>query len=728
MRSSGGWARSCRWAAASPALLCGVWAASAGAVEPVAAGIGGVHRTGFWTPLVIASPAVGGSAVRAWVDDVDGQLVGSPPAPDVAGTVRLLVRPGRPVAQLAVELSEPGQGGRPPAGGPLPGAVIPSTTPLVLVLGDLPALSDAVRLTAGDRVVPEIVRLDAATVPPRLVPRDLDAFDAAVICGRSIPGLGAETIAAIDGWTRRGGRLVFVAGESAAVVAAGDNAAADWLPGAGPELVTLTRFGSLEAYARAGGLAGRAGRGGLVPRFRDPVVGVVEVSEGPAESLPLVVRRGHGFGTIAWLGLDIDAAWCRSWPGCERLLAALLGDRSDTGGGLAAPEMARPAVPDLAGQLRVALDGFPATDDAVRVGGVPFEIIATLGVLYVVALFPFDWWLVSRARRPALAWVSLPLWAAGFTAAAWGLGGLWGRDAPPRCHGAEVLDIDAAGGLVRGSAWIAARSPANALLDVAAAAALPPADQPADVAVSWFGDAGRGFGGVDAPAAHPSLAAADYAYGRSLAELVGAPIAAAASRLFEAEWTAAAPPTVVESTLARDGRGLLAGGIAHRLPFSLCRCRLLHAGWLYDVGDLEPGQVFDPEAGRGPRSLAAELTRRLTAGDHDWAERWDTTTTDVTRILEMAGFHAAAGGPGYTALEPGRLARLDLSPVLDVDRAVLVGRGPAEARGTAWSVRLRQMDGSVVDLAPTAVDAGSLVRIVIPLATPAAAASVEAKP
>ncbi|NCX99379.1 MAG: hypothetical protein EBX35_12590, partial [Planctomycetia bacterium] len=94
----------------------------------------------------------------------------------------------------------------------------------------------------------------------------------------------------------------------------------------------------------------------------------------------------------------------------------------------------------------------------------------------------------------------------------------------------------------------------------------------------------------------------------------------------------------------RDGRGLVRGTLVNHLPFPLSDCRLLHAGWLYDIGDFEPGETFDTEAGRGPRSLAAALTRRIAVGDRDRAERWDTASLDVVRILEVAGFHAAAGG------------------------------------------------------------------------------------
>ncbi|MFM8413963.1 MAG: hypothetical protein ACKOCX_04480 [Planctomycetota bacterium] len=714
------------------AAVAGLVAAIGGAAAaegPLVAGIGGVHRTGFWTPLVVRPPVGAGepAGTRAWVDDADGQLVGSPPlALTTDGVGRACVRPGRPLARLVLEPA--GQGGSDAESGPaatdvrrgLPGTSVPSTTQLLLVHGELAAAAGAVRLVAGERAAMQVVRLTDGPVPPRLSPRELDAFNAAVICGRAVGALEPDTLAAIDGWVRRGGRLVFIAGASAEAVAAAGGVAADWLPGVEPELVPLRRFGGIEAYARSGGLASRVPQGEIrVPRFRRPAgggrptSGVVEAFEGGRDELPLLVRRGHGFGTINWLGLDIDEPWYGAWPGCDRLLAALLRDRGDVDGGLVTPEAGRPTVPDLAGQLRVALDTFTAGGPPAA--GVPFEVIAGLGLLYVLALYPFDWWLVSRSGRPGLSWLTLPLLAAGFSLAAWAVGGLWGRDTPARSQAAEVVDIDAASRLVRGSAWLAARSPENAVLDVAVAAEAPLAAVDFEAALSWCADAGRGFGGVDAPSAHPSLAAADYRYGGSLAALEGVPIAAGASRLFEAEWTATLPGPPATSTLTRDSRGLLQGAVSHHLPFALTDCRLLHGGWLYDIGNLAPDDTFDPDAGRGPRSLGAELTRRGSEGGRDKAERWDSTSLDVARILELAGFHAAAGGIGYTAIEAGRLARLDLSSLIDVDRAVLVGVAPAGTRAARWQVDLRHDGGAARPLAGVAADGGSLVRIVIPV-------------
>jgi uncharacterized iron-regulated membrane protein len=84
---------------------------------------------------------------------------------------------------------------------------------------------------------------------------------------------------------------------------------------------------------------------------------------------------------------------------------------------------------------------------------------------------------------------------------------------------------------------------------------------------------------------------------------------------------------------------------------------------------------------------------------------------DLGRILEVAGFHAAAGGSSYTSLESGRLGRLDLSALVALDRAVLVGRGPA---GTQW--RERRADEDAPGAPPQAPgQEGGLWRIVLPI-------------
>ena len=713
---------------AASMLMLAIGGSSARAEEAgrldVTAGFGGRWRVGSWTPLVVSATRGGlepGQEVRVWAEDDDGQLVRSPAA--VASRVgdrveaRLSVRFGRPSGRYRIEVA--GSGGAATTSDDRLVDPIESTDHVIVAYGDLPPVGRAARLVDRDRRSTTVVLVDT---PPHAASgsrRSFDAVDAIVISGSAAVRLPPEVREGIDAWVRDGGSLVFVCGASAVEVAATGPPVSDWLPGAVEKLVRLKRLGPIEAYARAGGLVDRVPPDGVsVPRFAGPTSGVALVSAVEAGGGPVVSRSARGLGTVTWLGLDLDAEPLRGWSGCDTLLAATLGGRSR--GGLDQRPSEQSGMPDMAGQLHAALDTYPASaTDADQVAGgrqvspVPFEVIAGLGLLYVLCLYPLDWWFVSRQGRPWIAWITLPILAAGFTAAAWGLTGWWGGGREAIARTADLIDIDGGSGCVRGTSWLAVRSPVNDKLEVAAEAATGMACAGREAAVTWWGVAGRGFGGLDAAVPHPSLAAADYGYGGSLAALDDVPVAAAASRLFEAEWSGCADRPVLTSSLAVTSQATLAGAVSHHLPFVMEDCRLLHAGWLYDVGTLRPGDRYDTATGRGPRSLASALTRRAAAKDREAGMTWDPTGTDVARIIEVAGFQGAAGGTAYTGLDAGRLGRLDLSPLLAIDRAVLVGTVEAGVPVSRWGVV-----GSAGPIAASTA-APTLCRIVIPLAAEA---------
>lgn len=684
-------------------------------------GIAGGSRTGSWAPVVVDD---GGASLRVCAEDPDGQLVRSPAAAASApGRSRFQVRFGRPQAPILIEAT--GVDGRHSIARLAPSPPLPSSEQVLLVVGELPAAERAARLLAGERgrrlrVLKVAAPQALAAGTPGMTPRDFDGIDAAIVCGMALAAaqddpLAQDALRALDGWVRRGGRLVFIAG-ARSVDAAADASLARWLPGPPgtsgrvERLVLLRRATAIETFGRADRPLEKAAVAGLkVPLLAatSELDGVIEAFEGakPAD-LPLVVRSARGFGTVAWIGLDLDQGAFRNWPGTDRLLAELLVGRAAGKQQAGRAGETRTDALDLAGQLRLAIDRFPG------VSAIPFELIAAIGLLYVACLYPLDWWLVSRVGRPWLSWLSLPFFVAAFSGLAWAAADLWkGQDW--QSSRAFVTDIDTTTGLARGFSWAGIWSPVNATIDVSAApGGMVGAVSGHDIAVSWYGASGRGLGGPDAPSAHPSLAAASYRYGAGLDALEGVAIAAASSRLFEAEWTtewAGEPP--VAATLEREAQGTLRGTIESGLPFALEDCVLVHAGWLYDVGRLEPGATFDPAAGRGPRSLAGALTRRSAVKDRDVPLRWDVAGHDLGRILEVAGFHAAAGGSSYTSLESGRLGRLDLSALVALDRAVLVGRGPA---GTQW--RERRADEDAPGAPPQAPgQEGGLWRIVLPI-------------
>ena len=690
----------------------------------VAAGFGGRWKVGSWTPLVVSATGSGleaGQEVRLWAEDDDGQFVRSPAvrATQVGDRVeaRLCVRFGRPSGRYRVEVTSPG-GGAATTEDRLVDPIV-STDHVIVAYGDLPSVARAARLVDRDRGSTTVVVSDTPPYAASESQRNFDAADAIVISGHAATRLPVDVREGLDAWVRDGGSLVFVCGASAAEAAATGSPVSGWLPGAFEKLVRLRRLGPIEAYARAGGLVDRVPPDGVpVPRVAGPTPGIVLVSAVEAGGGPVVARWAHGLGTVTWLGLDLDAEPLRGWSGCDTLLAAALGGRSR--GGLDQRSSEQAGMPDMAGQLHAALDTFPAAatsaDQATagrKVSPVPFEVIAGLGLLYVLCLYPLDWWFVSKQGRPWIAWLTLPILAAGFTAAAWGLKGQWGGGREAIARTADVIDVDAGSGHIRGMSWLAVLSPVNDRLDVAVEGATGTACADRQAAVTWWGVAGRGFGGLDAAVGHPSLAAADYGYGGSLAALDDVPIAAAASRLFEAEWSGCADMPVVTSSLALTSQATLAGAVSHHLPFPIENCRLLHAGWLYDVGTLRPGDRYDTATGRGPRSLASALTRRAAAKDRETALTWDPTNADVARIIEVAAFQGAAGGTAYTGLDAGRLGRLDLSPLLAVDRAVLVGTVAEVVPASRWDI-----GGGAGPMAAAAA-APPLCRIVIPLAAEA---------
>ena len=416
-------------------------AATAASPCDVRVGFDGVYRTGSWTPLSITFPAGDPTPeeVCAWVEDPDGQYLRSPAAAveadaDGTQTARVLVRFGRPSARVLIE-DLATRGAAPavtavdrnlltPVALPPP---IPATEIVMLVLGDLPAAERASRLMArDDGTRPRVVGIDPAEVVGAAssrvarsanlgrTARDFDGADAIVVCGRAVLTADPAVLQGLDGWVRQGGQLIFCAGSTALEIDRGGTVAATWLPGAVAKLVPLRRASAIETFARASRPLDKADVAGLeVPIFKAPqaILGNVEAFEGKgAADLPLAVRRPHGLGTVFWVGVDLDKPPFRNWSGSDSMLVEMLRGRRAAKDAGRSGETSRGTL-DLAGQLRQAIDHFPG------VAPIPFEVIAGLGILYVVCLYPLDWWLASRLGRATsadrqrgrwLGWLSLP--------------------------------------------------------------------------------------------------------------------------------------------------------------------------------------------------------------------------------------------------------------------------------------------------------------------------------
>ena len=237
-------------------------------------------------------------------------------------------------------------------------------------------------------------------------------------------------------------------------------------PGRLEKMVSLRQTGALESYcgSRSGmPQAGNAKTMLRVPRLAD-VQGTVEAREA---DLPLVVRTARGFGQIIFLAADLDEPPLDKWPDRPLLVAKLLD--MPTGRGEESEEstaMMHFGYSDLSGQLRSALDRFAG----VRLA--PFWLVAGLIVVYLLLIGPGDYFFLRKlVGRMEWTWLTFPL--------AWCCWCAWGPTSWPtgsraielKVNQADLVDVDAASGRVRGTTWLNVFSPRMESFDLSVRAA-----------------------------------------------------------------------------------------------------------------------------------------------------------------------------------------------------------------------------------------------------------------
>jgi hypothetical protein len=162
---------------------------------------------------------------------------------------------------------------------------------------------------------------------------------------------------------------------------------------------------------------------------------------------------------------------------------------------------------------------------------------------------------------------------------------------------------------------------------------------------------------------------------------------------------------------------LLSGSITNTLPFPLGDCILAYRGSVYALGDIEPGNA----ARIGPTSKRSELKTLLTGQKavRIEAEKWqneatpyDQSSTDLAYILRIMMFYDKAGGRRYTRLWNNYQDFVDLSGLLNADRAILVAQTPMPASAGHQGADLLR-DGK--PLAGAQDQHGTMYRFVFPV-------------
>jgi len=519
-------------------------------------------------------------------------------------------------------------------------------------------------------------------------------------------------VRALEEWVRLGGRLVLCAGSRADEVLAKESALAALAPGRFERLVTLRQTGALESYcgSRSAAIAAGGERMAMrVPRLAD-VRGKIEAAEA---DLPLVVREARGFGQVIFIAADLDLPPLGRWTDRPLLIARLLDLPSAR-----AEEMAESAAmmhygfTDLAGQLRSALDNFAG----VRL--VPFWLVAGLIVVYIALIGPGDYFFLRNVlKRMEWTWLSFPLIVAAVCTGAYLLAYQWKGD-QIRVNQIDLVDVDAASGRLRGTAWLNVFSPQtdafNFSIEPKAMDGRPLAG--ARTWTAWLGLPGGALGGMNQRGGGFSLWSGEFRYAENLDALYSVPIQVWSTKSLTARWEAPAP-ACLDADLA-DADELLAGSIVNTLPFDLRDCMVAYGRWAYELGALRPGQAFHFV----PTSKRSELKTRLTGrravldeSDKPRAEMtaYDQSSTDKGLVVRAMMFYEAAGGRRYYAgMANDYQGFVDLSDLLKAGRAILVAQCPVDAREGRQGAELLR-DGLPLSLAQE--QHSTLYRFVLPV-------------
>jgi hypothetical protein len=654
-------------------------------IADVQVGFDGHFKLGCWTPLEVVIEAgserfagevevvtLDGDAVPSRVQAPEGVVKVEP---GQSATVRLNVKVGQHKSEVRVGLRSDGQlvaerklhTAEP---GPLAG-IMNADERLAITLGSALKRDEHFE---GHRV--RVARLtDVEQLPIEWY--GLEAVDA-VIVGTGDESLGLQLstasprMAALDQWVRMGGTLVLCVGSGAQRVLAAGSPLAALAPGRLTGMVPLNPSGVLETFAETTEpLDAPGGRLTVqVPRL-EGVRGRIEAYAGRSpRDLPLVVRRAHGFGQVVFFAFDLDRPPLDNWKGraalFDRLWPLPAGSSSQSESGTLG-EVTTLGFVDLAGQLRGALDQF------VAVSVVPFWLVAALVLAYIVCAGPLDYFLVQRVlRRPELTWVTFGLMVVAFSAGAYALAySLKGSQV--RLNQVDLADYDAESRTVRGTAWANVFSPTSETYDLAIQPNTKSGATDARSIVSWLGTTGSGLGGMNPQAASLSLFTEPYDFSPRLDRMQNVPIAVWSSKAFIGRWwsESAAP---IEARLSDTAvRSKLTGTLDCRLDVPLVDCVLFYDRWAYRMLRIEPGQRLDIES-VDPQTIDTYLRRVRVQADRTVAPPYDRESFDVARIVEIMSAHRLAGGEKYTGLSNEHLGFVDLSRMVEIGRAVLIGR------------------------------------------------------
>jgi len=533
---------------------------------------------------------------------------------------------------------------------------------------------------------------------------DLDSVDAIVMAAGSGYAIDSSDSLLLSEWVSAGGHLVVSVGLERSKWLA--SPMSSWVPirVSGERLVSDSDLRGLETLSLASERIPFQGRvGGTVLDMPDGRTRVVSLGG------PLIGEVAYGFGRVTMLAVDIDRKPLARWIDLPQLVRRLVegagsDDSAAAEGGRSGDRVGRAlsysGISDLKTQLHGVQDEFPS----VKRPSVWQVFLLVIAVLLLVG--PVDYWVVRHVlKRPRATWVTLPLIILATAGLAVWSGRVAGGDLV-LVNQLDVLDIDMQTGRVVGRSWATIYSGRSRRLRIEARApgwlaSRSAGDVAGDVAgdcrVVWSGVPEVTFGGMHR-SGRRGVAGVDYRVvtGSEETAIEDLPVAVSSTRSLAAGWSRSVGQAdgraLVSVKLESSGAGQLSGELRHELPGSIDDWLIAFGSRVYLPRSVDRRRVSWPSGTTLELESAdirnESLKRYLTRTTTRTVARRGSFGTDVLTVggqyeplsrnpadwIETVTFHSAAGGTGFTGLENHDLTAMDLSKLVKLNRAVLIGR------------------------------------------------------
>lgn len=528
---------------------------------------------------------------------------------------------------------------------------------------------------------------------------------------------------ALRAWIADGGHLVVVAsGQRQALM---DSTLKPILPAVPVASTRAFDLGAIESLVGSRNPIVSTGQSMTVTKF-DELAQRGGMVIDTASSSPIIVRGQHGFGRVTLVGIDVHDGPFAVWKDRTLFWSKALdlkrrvqendepaGNNPLAKGGGFYVNKAN----DLATAIRSAIDQF----QGVKVVG--FGLVVSLILGYLLAIGPGDYFLVRRLlKRPELTWVTFPLIVTLVTGSVYVVTyKMKGRDL--RVNKIDLLDIDYVGKFSRGWSSASIFSPVNADYNAGFA---PAGNQKTSLnnqftgtpesviyqSTTWYDSPDETLGGSARPSTL-NLTTSAYQFGgfAGTAQLDQFRIPIWSTKTIEGRWMVnGLTLTPVRPAISRTGTDRVIGRITNLLDEPMTEAILVYQSQVYDLGTIDPGAsvLVNPTK---TQNLTGYLDRfaagELRISGQNWADR------AKAKLPRLVMFHES-GSAAIRTMNNGPLSRLDLTPLLSLNRPMLVAKvnRPVSQLTLAGAQNLEQAK----------VDQVTLIRCLLPLEVEASSA------